>query len=95
MPKITLLGAGSTVFAKRLLVDILSFPELAGSTISLHDIDPERLRTSEVVAHKVAEAVGAHIEVADRDIRTTLSRAWRIMGFWNKIKLLFQMYCLP
>lgn len=38
-----------------------------------------------------AEAVGAHIVTADRDIRTTLSRAWRIMGFWNKIKLLFQM----
>jgi pheromone shutdown-related protein TraB len=38
-----------------------------------------------------AEAVGAQIVTADRDIRTTLSRAWRIMGFWNKIKLLFQM----
>jgi pheromone shutdown-related protein TraB len=38
-----------------------------------------------------AEAAGAQIEVADRDIRTTLGRAWRIMGFWNKIKLLFQL----
>jgi pheromone shutdown-related protein TraB len=38
-----------------------------------------------------AEAVGARIVVADRDIRTTLSRAWRIMGVWNKIKLLFQL----
>ncbi len=58
--KITFIGAGSTVFAKRLLVDILSFPELADSAISLHDIDEERLRTSEVVAHKVAQAVNAH-----------------------------------
>jgi alpha-galactosidase len=58
MPKITLLGAGSTVFAQNLMGDILSFPELADSTISLHDIDPERLRTSEVVAHKLAEALG-------------------------------------
>jgi len=58
--KITFIGAGSTVFAKRLLVDILSFPELASSAISLHDIDEERLRTSEVVAHKVAQAVNAH-----------------------------------
>ena len=39
MPKITLIGAGSTVFARNLLGDILSFPELAESTISLHDID--------------------------------------------------------
>jgi len=59
MTKITFLGAGSTVFAKNLLGDILSFPELAGSTISLMDIDPERLRTSEIVAHKVAEFFGA------------------------------------
>ena len=60
MPKITFIGAGSTVFAKRLLVDILSFPELADSTISLHDIDEERLHTSEIVAHKVAQALNAH-----------------------------------
>jgi alpha-galactosidase len=59
MPKIAFLGAGSTVFAKNLMGDILGFPELADVTLSLHDIDPERLRTSEVVAHKVAEAVGA------------------------------------
>jgi alpha-galactosidase len=59
MPKITLIGAGSTVFAKNLLGDILSFPELQEAEIALHDIDAERLRTSEIVAHKVAEAVGA------------------------------------
>jgi alpha-galactosidase len=59
MPKITLIGAGSTVFARNLMGDILSFPELADSTISLHDIDHERLRTSEIVAHKIAEALGA------------------------------------
>lgn len=60
MPKITFIGAGSTVFAKNLLGDILSFPELASSTISLFDIDAERLATSEVVARKVGQAVGAH-----------------------------------
>ena len=59
MPKITFIGAGSTVFAKNLLGDILSVPELAGSTISLFDIDAERLQTSEVVARRTAEALGA------------------------------------
>jgi alpha-galactosidase len=54
MAKITFIGAGSTVFAKNLLGDILSFPELAGSEIALFDIDKERLKTSEVVANKVA-----------------------------------------
>ena len=42
-----------------LLGDILSFPELANSHIALMDIDPERLSTSEIVAHKVAEFFGA------------------------------------
>ncbi|MCA0453554.1 MAG: alpha-glucosidase/alpha-galactosidase [Chloroflexi bacterium] len=60
MPKITFIGAGSTVFAKNLMGDILSFPELANSHIALHDIDETRLQTSEVVAHRVAEAIGAN-----------------------------------
>jgi len=69
MTKITFIGAGSTVFAKNLMGDILSFPELQNVTLSLHDIDEERLRTSAIVAHKTAEALGANpkIEVtADR-----------------------------
>ena len=57
MPKITFIGAGSTIFAKNLMGDILSFPELANSHIALHDIDPIRLKTSEVVAHRIAEAL--------------------------------------
>src|SRR5215211_995992 len=59
MPKITFIGAGSTVFAKNLLGDILSYPELQESVISLHDIDETRLQTSQVVANRVAETVGA------------------------------------
>ena len=42
-------------------------------------------------AIQAAEAVGARIWLADRDIRTTLSRTWRLMGFWTKIKLLVQL----
>ena len=38
-----------------------------------------------------ADAVGAAIHLADRDIRTTLSRTWRGMGLWGKVKLLFQL----
>lgn len=60
MPKITFIGAGSTVFAKNLLGDILSFPELAGSTISLMDIDESRLYTTQKVAERIARSVGAH-----------------------------------
>lgn len=38
-----------------------------------------------------ADAVGASVHLADRDIRTTLSRTWRNMGLWGKIKLVFQL----
>jgi pheromone shutdown-related protein TraB len=44
-----------------------------------------------IAAIETADAVGATIHLADRDIRTTLSRTWREMGLWNKIKLLFQL----
>jgi len=38
-----------------------------------------------------AEGVSASIHLADRDIRTTLARTWRLMGLWTKIKLLAQI----
>jgi pheromone shutdown-related protein TraB len=38
-----------------------------------------------------ADAVGAEICLADRDIRTTLSRAWHSMGWWSRFKLLAQL----
>ena len=75
MPKITLLGAGSTVFARNLIGDILSFPELADSTLSLHDINEERLETSGKMAHKVAEALGVK-----PTIETTLNRQQALDG---------------
>ncbi len=76
MPKITLIGAGSTVFAKNLIGDILSFPELANATLSLMDIDEERLRTSGIVAHKVAEFFGASPKIeATLDRRRALDGA--------------------
>ena len=44
-----------------------------------------------LTAINTAESTGAQIHLADRDIRTTLSRTWRVMGFWSKIKLVFQL----
>ena len=62
-PKIAMIGAGSTVFAKNLLGDILSFPELGGADIRLFDINQERLDVTEQVAGRVAKAVGATPQV--------------------------------
>jgi alpha-galactosidase len=50
VPRIAFIGAGSVEFTRDLLVDLLSFPELAGAEIALHDIDEERLETAEGVA---------------------------------------------
>jgi alpha-galactosidase len=69
-PKITFIGAGSTVFAKNLLGDILSFPELGQATISLFDINEERVRTSEIVAQKTAATLRRRPQIeatTDRD----------------------------
>jgi alpha-galactosidase len=70
MRKITFLGAGSTVFAKNLIGDILSFPELADSSIFLYDIDEHRLRTSEVVARRIARTLQAPATIEATTDRT-------------------------
>ncbi|HHC24276.1 MAG TPA: TraB/GumN family protein [Desulfobacterales bacterium] len=44
-----------------------------------------------IKAIEIGEAEGAEIHLADRDIRVTLSRTWRIMGLWNKLRISFQM----
>ena len=44
-----------------------------------------------IKAIDTAEAEGAEICLADRDITITLSRTWRSTGFWSKIKLVFQL----
>ena len=58
-PVITFVGAGSVVFTRDLLFDILAMPELQGSTLRLHDIDAERLDTAERMAQRVASQLGA------------------------------------
>jgi pheromone shutdown-related protein TraB len=44
-----------------------------------------------ITAVEAAEAAGAQVWLADRDIRVTLSRTWRSMGLWDKLKLLYQL----
>ena len=64
--------------------DILSFPELSTSTIVLHDINEERLRTSEIVGHKIIETlgVGATVE-ATTDRRAALAGAHYVITMFQ------------
>ena len=76
MASIVLLGAGSVVFTRELLTDILGYPELSKARIVLHDIDPERLETAEAIARRLAEQLGAQPEiVATADRRVALAGA--------------------
>jgi alpha-galactosidase len=74
--KIALVGAGSVVFAKTLVGDLLSFPELAdGTTIALMDIDEERLRVSELMTHRIIDLLAA-----DTRLESTLDRRRALDG---------------
>jgi alpha-galactosidase len=69
--KVTLIGAGSTVFARTLISDLVSFPDLADDlTVALMDIDAERLRATE----RMTAAAGIPVE-ATLDRRAALTDA--------------------
>ena len=76
MPKITLIGAGSLVFSCQLIWDILSFPELSDSTISLMDIDEKRLNLITQLAQKMVKDKGGKAKIeASLDRRKALKDA--------------------
>ncbi len=84
MSKICFLGAGSTVFAINLLGDILNFPELKDATISLHDIDPERLDVTRILGERIAEGLGANPKIeAHLDRRAALDGADYAIGMFQ------------
>jgi alpha-galactosidase len=76
MPRIAFVGAGSTVFTRNLIGDVLAQPELAGSTFALMDIDAGRLETSRKAAEELVAAHGAEAAVeATLDRRAALTGA--------------------
>jgi len=80
MAKISLIGAGSVVFAKSLICDILQQPALEGSEICLMDIDPERLKIAEILARKVVAQLGVKAKVsATFDLRTACAGARHVV----------------
>ena len=73
MTRIAFVGAGSVVFTKNLLGDILAMPALREVEIVLHDIDADRLDTAEAMAHYVAGERGASPRIsAHLDRRSAL-----------------------
>ena len=66
MTRIAFVGAGSVEFTRDLLGDILTFPELAGATIALHDIDPERLEAAQAMARWTRRRPSKRTSTAER-----------------------------
>lgn len=74
--QVTFIGAGSATFSLHFMSDILAYPEFRGCTFSLMDIDPKALRIATMLAHNVADTLGARIQIrAGTDRRRALEGA--------------------
>jgi len=70
MQKIAFLGAGSAVFSKNIIADILSHPPLADSEIVLVDVDEHRLDT----VRRMADSINTLLKTKARLSATTNRR---------------------
>jgi alpha-galactosidase len=61
--KLAFIGAGSTIFMKNIVGDMLHFPALRDARIALMDIDPQRLDESRMVAEKMIATMGTGARV--------------------------------
>jgi alpha-galactosidase len=76
MPKIVLIGAGSHAFSMHLITDILSYPALRGSTITLMDTSVKPLELITAFAEKIVKQNGFNTRIeATTDRRKALAEA--------------------
>ncbi|HEX8781329.1 MAG TPA: alpha-galactosidase [Nocardioides sp.] len=60
MAKVVFAGAGNVELTRKILSDLLSSPNLADTLhIALHDVDPQRLATADLLARRLAQETGA------------------------------------
>jgi alpha-galactosidase len=97
MAKIVLIGAGSYVFGRDFIADIMLFPRLSGSTLTLMDIDKERLDLAAAYANKMVEQNKLNLKVesttdrraavdgADYVITSIRPGGWRAARFIREI----------
>jgi len=76
MTRIAIIGAGSTVFMKNIVGDVLLSDTLRCCEIALMDIDEQRLDTSEAVARRMLESTDSEARItATTDRRRALDGA--------------------
>jgi alpha-galactosidase len=75
-PRIAFIGAGSSVFMKHIIGDILQRPALSGATIALMDINKGRLEESAVIASRMISTLGVKAKIETHmDQRKALDKA--------------------
>jgi alpha-galactosidase len=75
MTQVVFLGAGSVVFTRQLIGDLLGFDDLPVLDLVLYDINPERLEVALGTAHQISRQRGREIRV-----RATLDRRDALRG---------------
>src|SRR2546430_7141595 len=63
MPKVTMVGAGSAVFARQIITDVLAVDGLESGTFALIDIDPKRLELARQICQRLVELTGKRWKV--------------------------------
>lgn len=71
--KVAILGAGSSVFARQLMTDLLCTPGLEEGTFALIDVDAERLELAHQIGERLAEKSG---------------RAWTVEATTDRVQVL-------
>jgi alpha-galactosidase len=99
--KISIIGAGSAVFSLQLISDLCKTDSLAGSTVCLMDVDPERLENVHFLSTRLVEEFGADLQFhkttdleeavigADFVINTALAGGH---GFLEKVRAIGEKY---
>ena len=86
-PRIAFIGAGSTVFMKNIIGDILQRKATSGATIALMDVNPVRLKESEIVAGKIISTLGVAAKLETHgDQRRALAKADFVGGIMRGLR---------
>ena len=72
MIKLTIIGAGSAVFTKNIVTDLLSVIKFKNMEIALQDIDPVRLKASHELLNVISKKLNASPKITSKDRKSVV-----------------------
>ena len=69
MTKLTIIGAGSAVFTKNIVADLLSLDSFKNIEIALQDIDEKRLKASHDLLNVISQKLNANPKITSHTNR--------------------------